>query len=72
MYYTIKTSNKLEIRNDSIRAGLLLSNTDAGATNSPAIDYYRNSASAAASDVLGITTSLWGLIVPLLVSIPGA
>ena len=51
-----QSENKLEIRNDSIRAGLLLSNTDAGATNSPAIDYYRNSASAAASDVLGITT----------------
>ena len=51
-----QSADRLEIRNDYARAGLLLSNTDAGATNSPAIDYYRNSASAAASDVLGITT----------------
>ena len=51
-----QSNDRLEIRNDYARAGLLLSNTDAGAINSPAIDYYRNSASAAASDVLGVTT----------------
>ena len=51
-----QSADRLEIRNDYARAGLLLSNTDAGASNSPAIDYYRNSASAAASDTLGVTT----------------
>tara|TARA_R100001594_G_scaffold45493_1_gene78391 strand:- start:1345 stop:4239 length:2895 start_codon:yes stop_codon:yes gene_type:complete len=51
-----QSEDRLEIRNDYARAGLLLSNTLADATNCPAIDYYRNSASATASDVLGITT----------------
>ena len=50
------SADQLRIVNDAITAGLVLENTEDGATNSPAIDYYRNSASAAASDVLGITT----------------
>lgn len=50
------SANKLKIVNDSITAGLVLENTEDGATNSPAIDFYRNSASATASDVLGICT----------------
>ena len=52
-----QSNDRLEIRNDYARAGLLLSNTLSGSsTNSPAIDYYRNNSNAAASDVLGITT----------------
>ena len=51
-----ESDDRLEIRNTYARAGLLLSNTNAGSANSPAISYYRNSASADAGDTLGITT----------------
>lgn len=52
-----QSEDRLEIRNDYAKAGLLLSNTLSGdATNSPAIDYYRNNSSPANNDVLGITT----------------
>ena len=52
-----QSEDRLEIRNDYARAGLLLSNTLSGdANNSPAIDYYRNNSSPANNDVLGITT----------------
>ena len=51
--------DRLEIRNTYLNNGLVLSNTDSGADNSPALSYYRNSASAADDDVLGIT-NYWG------------
>ena len=53
------SADRLEIRNSYANNGLVLSNTNADAINSPAVAYYRNSASAAAADVLGITT-YWG------------
>ena len=50
-----QSADLLEIRNDYANAGLVLSNTTVGAINSPALNYYRNSASPEDDDVLGIT-----------------
>jgi hypothetical protein len=54
-----ESQNRLEIRNTGANNAITLTNTDSGGINSPGLSYYRNSASAAASDVLGITT-YWG------------
>jgi len=52
------SGEQLRIVNNAIRSAIVLENTDDGATNSPGLQYYRNSSSAAADDTLGVTTYL--------------